>query len=464
MRSISPTFVFSDFRGKLGWQLVSPKLPIEAKSVWFGESDIRQRADPTNAENLPPPRDKSQESEKYGWPCFQVSGNERSKERGCDILGDVVANAPVAQLDRASGYEPEGRVFESLRAHHSSARTSLLVVNSFHCPFHDADIEIILQGAREQHPEARPRVISDNGPQFIARAFKEFIRIAGMTHVRTSPHYPQSNGKLERWHKSLKQECIRPGTPLSLDEAKRLIANYVEHYNNVRLHSAIGFVTPADMLAGRRDAIHAERDHNGQPLLKIPRLKEEQKVLATLSPDHVKRIIQFKPKGKNLTRAHTIAMVLLDTGLRINECLSLSIQDVDLDNLLLRVKGKGGVHRLVPFSIELRKHLFRHLKGLAVNHHSETTFATKNGTKLTTRNLQRDLKDLCRKVGIVGVRCSPHTFRHSFAVGYLKAGGNLFYLAKILGHTSTRTTERYLQSLGIEDLQKVHNQLSLLAR
>ena len=53
------------------------------------------------------------------------------------------------------------------------------------------------------------RAISDNGPQFIAKDFKEFIRISGMTHVRTSPYYPQSNGKIERWHKSLKGECIR---------------------------------------------------------------------------------------------------------------------------------------------------------------------------------------------------------------------------------------------------------------
>jgi len=65
----------------------------------------------------------------------------------------------------------------------------------------EADIEIILQGAKEKYPEARPRIISDNGPQFIARDFKEFIRISGMTHVRTSPYYPQSNGKIERWHK-----------------------------------------------------------------------------------------------------------------------------------------------------------------------------------------------------------------------------------------------------------------------
>ena len=125
----------------------------------------------------------------------------------------------------------------------------------------EADIETILQRARERHPDARPRIISDNGPQFIARDFKEFIRICGMTHVRTSPYYPQSNGKIERWHRSLKSECIRPGTPLSLDDARRLVEGYVRHYNEVRLHSAIGYVTPAAKLAGRELAIFAERDH-----------------------------------------------------------------------------------------------------------------------------------------------------------------------------------------------------------
>lgn len=90
------------------------------------------------------------------------------------------------------------------------------------------------------------RIISDNGPQFIAKDFKEFIRVSGMTHVRTSPYYPQSNGKIERWHKSLKGECIRPGTPLSLEDARRLVKGYVEHYNDVRLSSAIGYITPRD--------------------------------------------------------------------------------------------------------------------------------------------------------------------------------------------------------------------------
>ena len=123
----------------------------------------------------------------------------------------------------------------------------------------EAGIEIILEGAKEKHPEARPRIISDNGPQFIARDFKEFIRISGMTHVRTAPYYPQSNGKIERWHKSLKGECIRPGTPLTQEDARHLIGEFVGHYNTARLHSAIGYVTPADMLADRQGEIRVAR-------------------------------------------------------------------------------------------------------------------------------------------------------------------------------------------------------------
>ncbi len=142
----------------------------------------------------------------------------------------------------------------------------------------EANIEVILQRAKEQYPEAKPRVISDNGPQFIAKDFKEFIRILGMTHVRTSPYYPQSNGKIERWHKSIKSECIRPGTPLSLDEAQHLVQDYVEYYNNIRLHSAIGYIAPKDMLAGRQLEIYAERDR------KLQRAREQRRVRAGLSP------------------------------------------------------------------------------------------------------------------------------------------------------------------------------------
>jgi transposase InsO family protein len=124
----------------------------------------------------------------------------------------------------------------------------------------ESDVEIILQRAQEKFPDAKPRIISDNGPQFISKDFKEFIRISGMTHVKTSPYYPQSNGKLERYHKTIKSTCIRTQTPLSLKDAQRVVADFVDYYNDRRLHSAIGYVTPNDKLQGRAETILAVRD------------------------------------------------------------------------------------------------------------------------------------------------------------------------------------------------------------
>ena len=124
----------------------------------------------------------------------------------------------------------------------------------------EEEVETIIQRAREKFAGETPRIISDNGPQFIAKDFKEFIRICGMTHVRTSAYYPQSNGKIERWHRTIKGDCIRTQTPLSLEDARRIVAGYVDYYNHTRLHSAIGYITPKDKLEGKEKAIFAERD------------------------------------------------------------------------------------------------------------------------------------------------------------------------------------------------------------
>ena len=147
----------------------------------------------------------------------------------------------------------------------------------------EPDVEVLLQRAKEKFPEAKPRIISDNGPQFIAKDFKEFIRISGMTHVRTAPYYPQSNGKLERWNKSIKSECIRPGVPLSIDDAERLIVQYVQAYNEQRLHSSIGYITPKDMLEGRQKQIHAERDR------KLEQARKQREEIARLRPNPVQK-------------------------------------------------------------------------------------------------------------------------------------------------------------------------------
>lgn len=124
----------------------------------------------------------------------------------------------------------------------------------------DLDAQIVVQKGREAFPHARPRLISDNGSHFVSREFRSFLKMCQFEQVRTSPGYPQSNGKKERWYASLKQECLRPGVPLTFDDAQRLIGEYVQYYNTVRLHAAIGYVTPADRLHQIDDLIHRQRD------------------------------------------------------------------------------------------------------------------------------------------------------------------------------------------------------------
>src|SRR5665213_2509269 len=97
--------------------------------------------------------------------------------------------------------------------------------------------------------------------------------------------------------------------------------------------------------------------------IKLTYIKEEQRILATLTSEQINRLLVCKSsdvlKGSNLRRAHLVALTILDTGLRASEVLGLTKENCDFDNLTIKVLGKGGKHRLVPFSFELRKSLYR---------------------------------------------------------------------------------------------------------
>jgi putative transposase len=114
------------------------------------------------------------------------------------------------------------------------------------------DVQIVIQRALDTLPKgtARPRLISDNGSQYVSAQFKGFIRDAGCAHSKARVRHPQSNGKIERWHKSIKTECVRRAPLGDLEEAQKVVADYVLNYNTVRLHSAIHYLTPADALRG----------------------------------------------------------------------------------------------------------------------------------------------------------------------------------------------------------------------
>ena len=113
------------------------------------------------------------------------------------------------------------------------------------------DVEITLEEALEQYLGVHPKVISDNGKQFTAKDFGNFIREMGLKHVKTSPYYPQSNGKIERFHRSLGEECLKESSLLDVEDARKTIADYVKFYNEKRLHNSLYYLTPKDVMEGR---------------------------------------------------------------------------------------------------------------------------------------------------------------------------------------------------------------------
>lgn len=122
------------------------------------------------------------------------------------------------------------------------------------------DVQITVERALMLHPGVHPRMISDNGKQFIAKEFTEYLREKGLQHVRTSVNHPQSNGKIERFHGTLSQECLRRRSFFDLADARRRIAEYIAIYNTKRLHSSIFFLTPEEVLNGQMEVRLQERE------------------------------------------------------------------------------------------------------------------------------------------------------------------------------------------------------------
>lgn len=194
----------------------------------------------------------------------------------------------------------------------------------------------------------------------------------------------------------------------------------------------------------------------------IPRLKEPEVVIPTLKPEQVQRLLQHRPACQNHRRAQMLALVILDTGLRLKEGLSLRREDTDLDSLLLTVKdGKGGKQRVVPFSVELRKVLFKYMESHIAP--SGLVFYAGNGVKLLQNNIRRDFNALCRKLHINGAKGGFHFLRHTMALNYVRNGGDVFRLQRILGHSTLDMTRRYV-NLQTADLQAVHERLSILSQ
>jgi len=119
-------------------------------------------------------------------------------------------------------------------------------------------VAVDITGMTEVPLEDRTRLLSDNGSGYVSRAFRDYLSLVGIRHVRAAPYHPQTNGKLERYHQSIKQEVnqVPYEAPSDLEVA---ISGFVDYYDNRRYHKALGNVTPDDVLSGRREGILIRR-------------------------------------------------------------------------------------------------------------------------------------------------------------------------------------------------------------
>ncbi len=198
-------------------------------------------------------------------------------------------------------------------------------------------------------------------------------------------------------------------------------------------------------------------EENGHPRLRIKQLKEDQKRPQDIPLESLKRLLNCTPSRKVLKRAWTLAIVLMDTGCRIDEILSLKRSRIDLDNYLMEVTGKGRKDRVIPISSEIRRVLYNHLK----THKHELVFCTKDGEKLSYYNVRRDFRELCQDIKIQPIPF--HRLRHNYALNFIRNGGDVFSLKRILGHSALQTTMLYVNA-STEDLRTIHNKTSILGR
>jgi site-specific recombinase XerD len=208
---------------------------------------------------------------------------------------------------------------------------------------------------------------------------------------------------------------------------------------------------------------HIEANRLGKfPLPKVP-----VKPVDTLSMDQIQELLEqidrLTPKG---TRYFLMILLLVDTGLRISELVSITLSHIDLTGGSIRVVGKGQKTRFVPLSPETRRELSRYLRLSRPRpspSDSPYLFATPDGGPISVNSVQQYLRRLATSAGLDGVRVTPHVLRHSFASAYIANGGNPFTLKEILGHTTLAMTMRHVH-LQPSDLQAQHAKFSPVAR
>jgi site-specific recombinase XerD len=197
----------------------------------------------------------------------------------------------------------------------------------------------------------------------------------------------------------------------------------------------------------------AEELVQDNPLLRIKCPKAEKKVIKGLPPDQVSRLLGEFDTSFSGRRNRGLLLVLIDSGLRLGEALSLTVDSVDMNHQILTVQGRTG-ERVVRFGTQTAKALLKYLMARGkINSACDSFWLTSQGQPLTHSGVESLFKKLSAKTGIA---VHPHPLRHTFAAMWLRNGGDSLMLQRLLGHSTLTMTNKYAQAVGCLDAVESH--------
>lgn len=192
------------------------------------------------------------------------------------------------------------------------------------------------------------------------------------------------------------------------------------------------------------------------PAERLDRIKAPRILIKPFTDEQVAALLA-QPNKRRFSgiRDYTMMVLLLDCGLRLSEITGLKLQDVDWKLNTVKVMGKGSKERVVPFGRNARKALNDYMGRRGDTPGDEHLFLNEFADGLSNKGFQDALRRYGTQAGVTGVRVSPHTFRHTFAVNWVRNSGDVFHLQRILGHSSLEICRWYV-NLVTDDLQKAH--------
>lgn len=280
------------------------------------------------------------------------------------------------------------------------------------------------------------------------KAFTSTCKASGLSKS-TIDYYSY---RLQALQKNLGNDC--PPADVTAERIRKFVSDELNnkskttaHHAHVVLNVFFKWLTSEGIL-----------DEN--PMLRVEKPRRSQKVIQSFSAEQIEAMLDACDNTFSGLRDKAIFLVLFDCALRASELCSLNVEDVDFtENTILVREGKGGKARIVPFSVATARALSSYLTRRPDDLETDALFVSVNRNRLTRFALKDIIKKRCETAGIIGVRCSPHTFRHTAAITFLRNGADAFAVQRLLGHTTLDMTRRYC-NMTDGDLAEKHRAFS----